>query len=528
MIISGNSVEMNACIKADICIVGAGAAGITLGSAFLKSGLKVVIVESGGTVTDPTIQELNKTTSTYLPIGEDARVRGFGGTTDVWAGKWIPYIASDFSIKNWVPNSGWPLIFEDLFPYFEQATQLHGGPSIDDIEGYFAQTPKTLQMKPPHPDLIQTPIYWLDAPKIQFANNVGNSLINSESLSIYTMSTVVEILPTENNDSVSRLDISTPNGNRFFIKPRFTILACGGIENARCMLASREHSSAGIGNETDTVGRYYMDHPKSVLANITFAENQSFPECFNFNPRYKGRVDLGLRLSDAEMEKLGVLNSYLLFNPEYSWSGDETLSNFLTTLLRLKQTATNGSLWKMAVTLFWKTNKGNLSKVFLAKLKSKFLKIKPQPNKISVQFHMEQAPEATNRVILSSEKDIFGKPLAHVDWKVSKIEKMTVLNLYSALEAWVKHNKIGKIHWVRSITEDDDWDWIDDASHHAGTTRMGNDPKTSVVDKDCKVHTFDNLYIAGGSVFPTSGFANPTWTITALALRLADHLKRKF
>jgi choline dehydrogenase-like flavoprotein len=143
---------------------------------------------------------------------------------------------------------------------------------------------------------------------------------------------------------------------------------------------------------------------------------------------------------------------------------------------------------------------------------------------VEIHSFLEQAPRRENRVTLSDRTDVFGDPLARLEWTVGEHDRRTIRTLHAALDEDLRRRGFGRVESPLLSEEEGPWPISRDASHHMGTTRMGDDPSTSVVDRECRLHGVENLYLAGSSVFPTSGYANPTLTIVALALRLGDHL----
>ena len=139
----------------------------------------------------------------------------------------------------------------------------------------------------------------------------------------------------------------------------------------------------------------------------------------------------------------------------------------------------------------------------------------------------EQSPNPDSRVTLSDQRDRFGLPRAKLTWRLNSLDKLTVRKSVELIAQEFERLHIGRVTPDRWLVSDDrTWpDFVRGGYHHLGTTRMGSNPRTSVVNSDCRVHGLANLYVAGSSVFPTGSHVNPTLTITALALRLAQHLK---
>jgi choline dehydrogenase-like flavoprotein len=311
---------------------------------------------------------------------------------------------------------------------------------------------------------------------------------------------------------VAHLDVATINGRRLRIRPRTVVLACGGIENPRLLLASGWSGAGG----RDVVGRYYMDHPKGVVGEVRVdpaIRRLIHPAYWDARP---GRFRLGIRLSEARQRREGLLDAYVRFHPilESDGQGAAALRELRRRRLEaLRHPRTVGHLITgmpeiVALGVFKGLNVGRLRAV-------------------EIQCFLEQAPRAENRVRLSDRKDVLGHPLARVEWSIGELDRRTILALHAALDEDLQARGFGRVESPLLSGGDHPWPISRDASHHMGTTRMGDDPSTSVVDRDCRVHGIDNLYVAGSSVFSSSGYANPTLTILALALRLGDHLAER-
>ena len=290
MITGAHSVPKGTVLEADVVIIGTGAAGISLAFKFAHSSLNIILVESGKMARDNHMQELNDFELTGLPIRPLSRIRSFGGTTTLWGGKWKPHDAMDFSPRDWVPHSGWPIDRKELDTYYRESSDLLDMPSTFHKDTYGFLESELLKTHP----FGNAPEEYLD-----FGKRFSKRISESEHIRMYVEATVVGLEHREH--TVEHVRIKTLQGNEFRAKGRIVILACGGIENARLLLLS------GIGNEFDQVGRYYMDHPKGNVGTIAL-----------INPE---EVDVsqtvGFGLSEKAQRENRVLNSYVLFFPVY-------------------------------------------------------------------------------------------------------------------------------------------------------------------------------------------------------------------
>lgn len=152
---------------------------------------------------------------------------------------------------------------------------------------------------------------------------------------------------------------------------------------------------------------------------------------------------------------------------------------------------------------------------------------KDEPDAFRVELKLDHAPKPDSRITLSSQRDALGMPQPVLDWRLTLEEKRSVRRTTQLMGEVLGSLDIGRLQideWLR--TDDNTWPEDIRSYHHMGGTRMSRHPQAGVVNSDCRVHGMTNLYIASSSVFPTSGFSNPTLTIVALTLRLADHLKK--
>lgn len=470
-------------VQCDVCIVGTGAAGVTAALGFGDSKHKVCVLEGGGLEPDPVSTSQYEVDVADLPIGPEARQRYFGGSTNTWGGGLAMPHEIDFGPRPWLPMSSWPIQRIELASYYRGACDLFGvDQMVFDVSSLSQRRGKLLQTK-----ALDTALLFWPKRAMRFGHLYLRKALRNPRISTYLHANVTDILLDEWGRRVDRVVVQAFNGRRFFIHPRVMIVAVGGIENARMLLLCRSQRSKGIGNEFDQVGRYYMDHPKGVCGSVRVpAGLRRLP-----HPAYwwgrRGNVRLGIRLSEGEQARHGVLNSYL----------------------RLRLVFDRPAWLPNAAPLAWArvANRARLRKIL-------------------IKNFMEQEPRPQNRVCLSDKRDLFGAPMARLEWSISELERRTMRELHAAVDQELRRRSFGRVDSPLLSGSSDDWSINQDASHHIGTTRMGTDPKTSVVDRHCRVHGVDNLYVAGSSVFPSSGYANPTLTIVALALRLADHVKQ--
>ncbi len=508
--------------EADICIVGAGAAGITLARRLDAAGLRVLLLESGGIDFEPDIQALADGPSTghdYYPLA-DSRLRFFGGTTAIWGGRCAEFNPSDFECRDWVPHSGWPISFEDLRPYYDSARWLLGLPTRQSPDNLWPQ----LSRQPPAftQDGLTTDFWQFTPQPERFTLRKCNDLTTSDSVRILLHATVTAISTNDGSDQVNGLTVSDISGRTAYINAQQYVLAAGGIDNARLLLAS------GIGNNHDQVGRYFMEHPHARGGRIVGSRFTELLKSLHGRMRDRnGYLHAALiRPSEAMQKREGILNSGFtlavrqpadanMIAPVKAYNGFKHV---------LSPTKANRSLWLNVKKTTTRVNE------WAGALRPRALMAMGW--ELSAIIRAEQAPNPQSRIKLARERDALGVPLAELDWRFSALDKRSAKVMMQTFAAELERLKIGRF---------DPAPWLDDAStlwttdplisahakggyHHMGTTRMSSSPRNGVVDATCRVHGLGNLYVAGSSVFVTSGWANPTLGIKALSLRLADHL----
>jgi len=501
MFIDGRAVPSGTVLESDLAIIGAGAAGITLARALAGTSRHVILIESGGFDFDDQTQALyeGETGAVAYPLSE-SRLRYFGGTTNHWGGWCRPLMPVDFGGRPGLGIPAWPFGREVLDPYYQRAQivcQL-GSADFDDPEPWRIRTGwKPLAL--PSSDLATR--FFLYSPPTRFGEVYRGEIERAGNIATYLYSNVIEIVPNTVGTEIERLKLATLTGVRFEVKPKLCILATGGIENARLLLTSNSVQAAGLGNGRDLVGRHFMEHvtAPSQVAAIAVADETLMPSYYLHTPTV-GNVTLRAIFLPTDdylrrENRLSVSLSIYEAHPPAGQPGDvrTRLEPGIIEMLR-----------SMAPTPTGAARAGMIYGVACA---------------------AEPLPSAYNRVTLTGDRDALGMPKARLTWRPLAAERAS-LTENIALLARIFGAWRGAVQVL--VPDADDWSdpEIGWGNHHMGTTRMSTDPAQGVVDGDCRVHGIGNLYIAGSSVFPSCGPVNPTLTIVALALRLADHIKQ--
>jgi len=504
-------------IDADLCIVGGGAAGITLARAFTGTGIRVCLLESGGFEYEPKIQELynGEDAGFREPYGlTGSRLRYFGGTTNHWTGHCAPLSRMDFEARPWLPHSGWPIRIEDLDPYYKVAQTLC---EVGSYRYHLSDFPERLRQAPPfdgHKVLMRV---WRLSPPTRFGTKYRRELEQAGNVHVYLHANVTELEANRESSCVSAARLRTLDGQTGRVRAKYFVLACGGIENARILLLSNRVASRGLGNGYDLVGRFYMDHPKVESAAIAFVEDtEPFKALLGDFSKDSVKLETLLCASEESQKREQTLNwaAQLSFAPvpgewavalrdiRDSWQAGRWPDDF------------SQKVWAVI---------SDLDSV----AKGIYQRFGPRP--LSILARLEPAPDPNNRITLAQERDALGQNMVRRYWRLAMPEKRTVRSAMRILAEELGRLGLGRVK-LADWLPGENVEWSDNLSggpHHIGTTRMASNPRKGVVDATCRVHGMDNLYIAGSSVFPTAGYAHPTLTIVALALRLAEQLKQR-
>ena len=572
--------DRNSLFEADLVIVGGGPAGLTIAREFFDSSLRVLVLESGlldetrehaalaevesiGEPTGGPQQEKRKRfhgasapfwSQELQPYG--VRCRALGGSTHAWAGKSAAFDGIDFAARPWVPHSGWPIPQATLSSYVDRAAAaLNLGPNAYDETIW-----QLLGTAPPEPRLHDAGLrdfFWQFARSridhldiMRFGREFATLQANNVRVLLNATVTNIELAP--DGLSFQGLEVATVDGVISRVRAKCAVIAASGIENARLLLASNKVQSAGIGNGQDQVGRYLMDHTSARIGRFEPRDLGSVLKRFGFyGVRHDGRTHMymhGLALSPDLQEREQLLNSAVYFLPERS--PDDPWDALKRLLRRNSAQPAQDVLAVMAGAGLLAKGIGMrmlASEAMPAPLKNFIVNtaIRYSPNLVAGEFQdrglphkltglwmdaiTEQRPDPASRITLADRKDRLGVPLARVDWRIGDDERRSIVRIAEIvsdafgraglpkplLESWVKEKRLSDAAII-------------DMAHTLGTTRMSDNPSSGVVDANCQVHGVRGLYVAGGSVFPTSGHANPTLMILALAIRLADTLKAEF
>jgi choline dehydrogenase-like flavoprotein len=534
-------------IRADIAIVGAGAAGISLALDLIDSGFSVLLLESGGFEEESATQDLyaGAVVDTRLHSPPDRyRQRRFGGTTTIWGGRCMPFDAIDFEERTSVPGSGWPINRADIDPFYARANALceagafayttgsaFGPDALPIVEGFTS------------PNFSTNRLERFSCPT-NFAARYAHKLNANHNLQVLLHANLTKIALEESGAQVEHLVMQTLSGRRLIVRAGRYVLATGGLETARLLLTNRDTHSNGLGNEHDVVGRYYMCHLAGTIGAIQFTCPPSAvyrgyrvsPDGVYCRQRFaleegaQRREGIGNfvarlhhpRITDPS-HRSSILSLLYLAKPVIPYEYQQRLHGADNTSARdwLRHVANVITGPFEAASFAWHMLRDRK----LAERKFPSIIISSKANLYSIDFHAEQYPNASSRIILDDKVDALGVPRIKIDWQYLPEDVHTVKRALAILAEDFATSGVGTLNYEPSLVETEMLRYGAYGGHHIGTARMGSNPRSSVVDANCRLHGVRNLYLAGSAVFPTSSQANPTLTIVALALRLAAHLR---
>lgn len=497
MIVDALDLPIDTIFEDSIIVVGAGAAGITLACEFEDLGLNVILLEGGGFSFDPEVQKLHKGFVDSSSLGalpheplDRYRARFFGGTTNWWGGACLPYDEVDFLSKPNVKGSGWPIKYGLLKQYYKKANNYFGIPAVD-----FGMPPKS---KLGSRDVIQglsgtkvfkTGYYIEKKNQVNFGVKYKDRLKKSKHIKVILNANVTS-LKLKNNE-IKSVIFKTLNNKTFDVRGKKIVLAMGGLEIPRILLASNDQNPNGVGNDFDLVGRFYSPH-----ANLTHG-------ILILNPKVKLDKDTQPLVGDTLYKK------FITLSDNYVSKG---LMNCKVSLEALNSVDEN-QLTDHVYNLFHPdAGVGELYQNIRGRKKHAF----------ALNGAFDQVPNFDSRIKLSNKSDVLGVPMITLKHAIKDQDIEAYSRFYRLLALTVGSQGLGRFCYDESLKQL--YLQGGGGSHHTGATRMASNPSQGVVDTDCKVFGIKNLYVASASVFPTASHANPTYTIVALAIRLAEHL----
>lgn len=495
MILHGDSLDDGSTHASDVVVVGAGPVGLTAALDLARRGYRVDVLESGEEKPNARIQDLNDGESAGLHLGKlrDIRLRQLGGTMIAWGGNSRPLDPIDFQPRPWVGLSGWPIKCADLDAHYPRAHEtLDLGRYDYGADGYdppFQFGEDALDWEPITFRLSGFVNGSTARHRGDFGQTFQEDLRKHDNLRLHLGVTALRLLANDNASGTrcSGISAMTMAGKELHFRGSKTVLALGGIETARFLLAQKAlHLPAAL-KAHGFIGRCFMEHPHGLggilVANARIDELNRFARG---NIDQNGAVyQFRYRVSDAAQMRYEILNMCIQII-----SADVTRADSSPYEADFRQLETE--LGGERLRRFYA--------VFLA----------------------EQEPSPASSVELGEARDFFEVPLPRVNWKISDLDFRTIHSTFQRFARVVNRNPHLK---YKSYIPESAAGWgLGWGAHHMGTTRMSLDPNDGVVDRNCEVHNVRDLFIAGSSVYPTGGMANPLLTSIALGYRLTETL----
>jgi choline dehydrogenase-like flavoprotein len=531
MLIDARSVEDGARLAADLSIVGSGPAGLSIADRLRSSGLSVCVVEAGAPGPDLRTQQLYRGDITgrgYFAL-DSCRFRMFGGTSNRWGGWCRPLDPADFASPVGASLPGWPIAHADLFPYAADTADLLELPHHHfDVADWSRSVSEPLELTDSEFEHVLVQF----SPQTNFAHRYGRRMLTDRRVTVLLNANVTELVMEAGSSRLDALRVRTLSGRTFTVHSRAVVLAAGGIENPRLLLSSTATRAAGIGNEHDLVGRCFMEHIHTRAGHMWLRDHAEPPGLYRrravdgneirgfIAPTAAARRRQGLLACSLQVEP-AVHNAYS--TPFLGWPSNVTFRATDAYLrLRRRQPELAAKLRARADRLWYQALRSRAARGERRAVTAFASELGADPAQVLALYaRAEQTPNRDSRVMLSGRRDALGVPLARLDWRLSDVDTASVSGWLARLDDALDRTGQGRV-----AGPSEDWEsQITGGPHHMGTTRMSVDPRHGVVDANCRVHSVDNLFVAGSSVFSTGGWANPTFALVSLALRLADHLR---
>lgn len=543
MILDANAIPHGTRLQADVCIVGGGPAGLSLALSLAGQDLDVLLLESGRTGLHAATQSLyeGEVADEKLHSPPDKyRQRRLGGSTAIWGGRCMPFDAIDFERREWMDHSGWPIALDDLLPFYPEANRLceAGRFAYDASDALGPDAPPMFSGF--DSAVVRTDGLERFSCPTDFGARYARRLEVARDIRVLLGANCTGMKLGAQGRLLRDVEVATLEGRRFSVEARATVIAAGGLETARLLLASN------VGNEHDVVGRYYMCHIAGNVGSLEIAgPPANVRHGYEVSPegiycrrriaiaqpeqRRHGLANAVARLHFPRItdprHRNGVLSGLYLARKFISYEYAKRLNDGTPPTLGLHAR----HLWNVmadpadtaAFLAHW------IGKRTLAQRKFPSVILRNRSNRFSLEMHGEQAPRATSRVTLTDRRDALGLPQLRIDWRHGPDDIESVGRTLDLIAQEMERTGTGRLTYQRDTLEEDLLRFGAYGGHHIGTARMGSDPRTSVVDADCRVHSVNNLFVAGSAVFPTSSQANPTLTLVALSLRLGRHLAQR-
>ena len=499
----------------DYTIIGAGVAGILLALKLSEKNKRVLVIESGHFEEDEKRQELNRVENTAKIVENaiDGRKRAIGGTSIAWGGQSLPFTPLDFEKKEWLENTGWPIKYEDLEPFYPFANRFLGVDEWDyqgEIFQLFNYNPVSFK----EDNFYQHFSKWAPEPNLK---KLYYEQIKQSVTVVYNA--VLTKIDLDSEGKAEKILIANFDKKQTYLPVKNILLATGGIETNRILLTNNHQVEGGIGNESGWLGKCYMDHPCIELGVVESPDIYKLQSTFNTHIHKKRKYSFRLSLTELAQKKYQLTNCSAMVEFRKFESDEENPYFGLVNLRNPRKLVDVKKIIK------------NYKSYFLtvkALVREKFVyKHKALPR---ITLMLEQEPTIESYIGLSEQKDIFGIPKAKIHWVISPKTWNTVIQMTTFLKSEFERLSLGNFIPFSHVNIDNpDWaNYLTDVNHHIGGTRMSETPEQGVVDKNLRIWGHENIFVCSTSVFPTGSHSNPTLTLMALCVRLVSQFEHEY
>lgn len=558
MIVCSDELADGAELQCDLCIVGAGPAGISLANEMHGSGLSIILLEAGGQrfvakAQEGLLGEVEMGNAHSPP--HMYRRRMLGGASSIWGGRCAPLDPIDLERRDYVPQSGWPIGWSDLERYYRRAQVYFDVGAFDyRVPTSLGPTATDIIEGLQHPDILTDRLERF-SPPTDFGKKYFKTLARAPDIHLLLGAEALRLVAPEATlaSTVAWLDVAMAD-KLLTVRATRYVLAAGGLETPRLLLASDQSRRGGLGNEGGALGRYYMCHLENTIGLLRLTPKDR-PITLHFERSREGvYVRRKFALSAEAQLRERLLNMafrfhYPLISNPLHFNGilsavylvkDAVLPEYQRKFASI-ELANRDRLHRDAA--FWLAHGRNVlrdapavgwfcldwtRRRILARRKLPFVVVGSRIGCYPFDVNVEQIPNPDSRVLLGGRTDRHNRPLLKVDWHMSDQDTENLMQTLRLLQRDFASSGVARLEFDDDTLPDLVAASMPVGGHHMGTARMAESPRNGVVDPNGTVHGISNLYCAGSAVFPTCGHANPTLTVVALAVRLADHLKAAF
>lgn len=529
-------------LHARVCIIGAGAAGITLACELDGCGFDVLLLEAGELRSRAALSDYYRGEATP-PHPEPTAFRRamFGGTTGLWGGRCVAFEPIDLEQRPHVADSGWPIAYEELAECYPQAMRYCDAGAFDFTVAGSLKSPRPTIEGFESDELVSADYIERYSLPTDFGARYRAKIRASSNVRTLLGARCLRLLRVAGEDRIGEAVVVDLAGVVRRVRAELFVLATGGIEVPRLLLAS-DVAGDGFGNRSGHLGRHYMCHFEATLGRIVPRTRVAFAFERTLDGVYCRRQ---LRFTPGAQRQHRLLNmAFRLHFPSYADAahGSAVMSGiYLAKSLLLPEyrailqhnaevvASSNGAHLRNVIKGLPQVGRFSAQWLFRIRLARRKLPYTLEPNadgSYPLEFNSEQSPLASNRVKLGRDTDRHGLPLVQIDWRVSDEDADAAYRGFLLLRQSLEANGACQVQLDEPSLRERIGRAVPLGGHHIGTARMAASASAGVVDRNCAVFGLANLFVASAAVFPTSSHANPTLTIVALTVRLAAHLRR--